>query len=158
MVMTESHLAHAVATFSELGIATAAVLLADVPKWRDTIKAAQDDPIEVENLKVQAKRLGRRWYFLLCFAELFSSSRVLYPLPFVAALLGIFALIGISFYPVVIGGWFSFLAFEREMLDRIYWAMAFASFVLAMVAAAAERTSAKLAEEAGETKKTPLGE
>lgn len=98
--MAESHLAHAVTMFSELSIAAATVLLADLPKWRGLIKAAEADPIELENLKVQAKRLGRVLYWLNCIAAKFPASAVQYSLPFIAFILGLLAAIGISHVPM----------------------------------------------------------
>ena len=154
--MTENHLAHAVATFSELGIATAAVLLADVPKWRDLIKAGQADPIEIESLAVQARRVGGIRYWLNLIADRIPTAGFLYSLPFVAFLLGIIALIGISHVPTRPFNLIETYGFEQEVLDIAYWWIALTSFGISMGAVVVERTNAKLAVEAGVTKGTHL--
>jgi hypothetical protein len=150
-----THLAHAVATFSELGIATAAVLLADLPKWRGLIDAGRADPIEVENLKVQAKRLGKIWYVLSCVAEKIPGDEVQYALPFVAFILGVLALVGISHVPMqpftYVESWF-----DGGQLDIAYWWMGLASFLVSMLSVVVERTNAKVAQAADKTIDTPL--
>lgn len=158
-MIPEQHLVHAVAVFSELGIATAAVLLADLPKWRGLIKAAESDPIEVENLKVQAKKLGRLLYWVNCIAARVPSAAIQYSLPFIAFFFGILAVVGISHVPMR-----PFTAIDAmigpdiETFDLIYWWMAFASFCISMLAVVVERTSAKVVAEADRAKDTPLDE
>ena len=150
---------HAVAVFSELGIATAAVLLADIPRWRGLIKAAESDPIEIENLKVQAKKLGKVFYWVNCLLVKMPTSAVLYSLPFFAFTFGVLAMVGISHVPT--RPFTTFDEFWRttpDTLDVVYWYIALGSFAISMIAVVIERTSAKLATDANKTKGASLEE
>lgn len=145
--MGETHIAHAVATFSELGIATGLVWLGDVVKFRsnlvsDLVIAEESLRVTTEDFHAKAEgfngtiRLGiRTWmaarkyiylviiYFLLALLQC---------LPYICIGSGIYALFGISFYPSIpsfMPDILSCFSYTRETLDQIYFWMSFFSFM-----------------------------
>jgi len=154
----ETHIAHAVATFSELGIATATVLLSDITNWRNSVKKGHEDLVGASDLIVQARKLGTLAYFMnKILLERAWRRVILYLLPYFAMVLGFIALIGISFYPKPWFESFSLLAMEREKLETMYWWLALSSFVASWTAAVIEKNGAKLADAADESRKLTVG-
>lgn len=142
-MLAESHISHAIATFSELGIATASLLIVDAAKWRERVNAGSADPVERENWLVQARKLG--WLYTLFTQIAISSVKLIkygqYLLPFISFFLGFITLLGISFYPLTTSG---------ESLDSTYFGFAVGSFILSIVAAVIEQKQAKVAGRAAD--------
>lgn len=142
--MAETHIAHAVSTFSELGIATGLVWLSDVIKIRSNLEA--DLLIAEESLRVttedyHAKADGfdgairsgiRIWMFVRKFFYTKIISLLLGLLrwsPYLCIGFGVFALFGIAFYPTAPNFFPSFFFYRREVLDVIYFWVALLSFM-----------------------------
>ena len=140
----ESHIAHAIAVFSELGIAAASLLLADAAKWRIVAKDSGTDTVARNDLLIQAKKLGKFYYRVNCIL-LSRPIRffILYLAPLLAVFTGAYALIGISFYPTASSG---LLVFKQENINNVYLSMAVSSFLFSMVAAFFEKSNAMVAE------------
>jgi hypothetical protein len=156
----EANLAHATATFSELGIATASILIADIPKWREIVLVGEADPIEIENLNVMARHIGGIYYFFNMAANQFPRVKILFIAPFLAFFLGLYALIGMSLHPTICFSfsWLSIIAFDDSVLDTVYWRMSLVSFIIAMFCAVVERSGAKLSKDAAKKVKTDFKE
>lgn len=157
-MVPETHIVHATATFSELGIAAASVLLADLPKWRRLAGADQTDPIALNDLVVTAKRLGGLACQVVKIIAAIPSvlNAIIFIAPFLSVGLGVYALIGISFYPPLLldSVLTSWMATESATLDVVYWVMGFCSLLVAMFAAVMEQSRAKVVRAAQESTAT----
>ena len=135
----ELHAAHAIATFSELGIGAATLLIVDVARWRAKVKEKAADPIAFNDLCVQAKRMG--WVYQRIVAAMHSIGRVLdkilFLAPYASVAFGVFALVGISIHTT----------FE----ESTFWWCSIVSFALAFLAALVEKSGAKVSDSATAT-------
>lgn len=142
--MGETHIAHAVATFSELGIATGLVWLGDVVKIRSNIEAdlvVAEESLRVKTEDYHAKADGfdltissaiRGW--LICRKCVYTwLINLLLGLlrwsPYLCIGMGVYALFGISFYPLAPNFISPWISYSRETLDRIYFGISFLSFM-----------------------------
>lgn len=141
--MGETHIGHAIATFSELGIATGLVWLGDVVKFRSNLES--DLVVAEESLRVitqdyHAKadefdgliRSGiRLWIAVRKYTYIALITSLLLLLqwaPYICIVLGIYALFGISFYPSATD-LLCASSCNRETSDQIYFRMSFISFL-----------------------------
>ena len=149
--MAESHIAHVIATFSELGIATSLVWLSDVVKLRTDLDAQlliaeESMRITTEECHAKAdqfskekklengmrsliyKRLRNRKYrYMFSIALLLGLLRWS---PYLCIGLGVYALFGIAFYPNAPYFLQAYFSFNKETLDLIYFGIAFLSFMV----------------------------
>lgn len=135
----ESHIAHAIASFSELGIGAATLLIVDVAKWRAKVSGMAADPIEFNNLCVQARKMNSLyvWHINLLHWVGEKGDTLLYFMPHISLVLGFYALSGISFQIPMIG-----------IGEGGYFGCAVFSFILSFIAAFVERSGAKVADGA----------
>lgn len=142
--MAETHIAHAIATFSELGIATGLVWLGDVVKLKsnlesDLVVAEEGLRITTDDYHTKADgfdgtiRSGiRLWIALRKFIYtkiIFIFLVLLRWSPYACIALGIYSLFGISFYLSAPGFMPAALTYSRDTLDKIYFGAAFLSFM-----------------------------
>lgn len=142
--MAETHIAHAIATFSELGIATGLVWLGDVVKLKsdlesDLIVAEEGLRITTDDYHTKADgfdgtiRSGiRGWITCRKFVytkTIFMLLALLRWLPYVCIASGIYSLFGISFYLSAPDFMPAVLIYSRDTLDKIYFVTAFLSFM-----------------------------
>lgn len=137
----ETHIAHAIATFSELGIAAGALWLSDIAKLRSDLDAqlvvaTESLRITTENYHTKASEIGglidtaiRKW---MAVRKRFYSLGIklllgyLHWSPPVCIGLGILALVGISFYPAI-------FPYSRESGNLIFFIMSLMSFTATFV-------------------------
>lgn len=138
----EPHIAHAIATFSELGIGTAALLIVDVAKWRTKVQGMAADPIAFNDLCVQARRMnGLYQKFIKTIHEIGKLfDKLLFSAPYISLTLGVYALFGISFHLPIVGAG-----------EVCYFWCSVSSFTLAFIAAIVEKSGAKVADGASAT-------
>lgn len=144
--MSETHIAHAIATFSELGIGSSFVLLTDVITDLRTELRAQLIIATESRRVIQSKyhdisagfdatlRILLRKYIWLR-EKLFNFMIVLFLgllqwSPYICVALGVFSLLGISFYPTAPDFIPPFLTFKREDIDLIYLQISLLSFMV----------------------------
>lgn len=147
-MVLEADAAHAIATFSELGIATSILLIVDVTRWRETVKAGLGGgPVSVIDLVNEAERRGwlfacalkvARWGYNFHHGAKF---QVLWRLPFVSLALGMIALIGIA----------TIRGFEEPA-----FMMSISSFLLSLIAAFIEKLNVRVKKAADETRDTVI--
>ncbi|MDP3598379.1 MAG: hypothetical protein Q8S75_15425, partial [Nitrospirota bacterium] len=142
--MSESHIAHAIATFSELGIATGLLWLTDLVKIRSSLKSAL--LIAEKNLRItrdddRAKaKLGfdramgrwicvliaaRSWFYTLCIKVL---KWLLQWSPYFCIGFGIFALLGIS----ILNSFSDYLP-AAILSERVYFIFSLLSFLVILL-------------------------
>ncbi len=155
--MSETHIAHAVATFSELGIAASIVWLSDVVKFRSALekefavadythRIASDDYIEKSNGFSGVLRILIRVWMpirkLIYTGVIGFLLWLLHRSSFICLAFGIFALMGISFYPSACSFTPAFLIYDHKTLDKIYLGMSFLSFLVVCLPLLPRLTSA----------------
>lgn len=138
--MPEKHITHAIATFSELGIATASIVIADIPRWRGLVQAHSVDPIDVENVTVMAKKIGGIYSFFIWLANKLPKNNFWIFTPFVSFAFGFIALLGISFCPAE-------TIFGTVKVEHVFWWLALLSFLSSMLCAGFEKSNDKVARE-----------
>lgn len=138
----ESHISHAIATFSELGIGAAILLIADVSRWRAKVQGMAADPIAFNDLCVQARRMSGiyQWFIKATHSFGMLLDKLLFIAPYISLVFGIYALFGISFQIQYIGS-----------SEICYFWCAFFSFLLSVVAAIVEKSGAQVADGVNQT-------
>ena len=145
-MVLEIEAAHAIATFSELGIATSILLIVDVTHWRETVKAALGGgPVSVTDLLNEAERKGFLYACALKIArwgdnfQHSAKSKLLLWLPFFSLTLGVSALIAIA----TISG----------AVEYAFW-VSLSSFLLSLIAAFIEKLNIRIKKAADEARDT----
>jgi len=144
----ETHIAHAIATFSELGIAAGALWLSDIAKLRSDLDAqlvvaTESLRVTTENYHAKASEIGgfidtairkgmaaRKLIYSFCIKLLLG---FLHWSPPMCIGLGVLALVGISFYPTVPDFMPSFFSYSRESGSLIFFIMSLMSFTATFV-------------------------
>lgn len=130
----EPHIAHAIASFSELGIGAATLLIVDLARWRAKVNGMAADPIAYNDLCVQARKMNFIYQKQInAIGKLFDG--FLFIAPYISLFLGLYALLGISFIIPIIGS-----------DDACYFWCSFISFILSFIAAIVEKSGAKVAD------------
>ena len=143
--MSETHIAHAIASFSELGIAAGVVWLVDVIDLREELAAQllvakESRRVTQASYTIKAKGFDATLSFLIrsflycretCFSGLVAFLLgLLHWSPLVCIALGIYALVGISFYPTAPDFLPSCCSFDQGTLDTVYFIMSVLSFMV----------------------------
>ncbi len=132
---------HAIATFSELAIATSSVLIFDFANWKKKINTLQNDPIAVNDSILQARKMKRSQLYVYAIKasnmleKIFSW--IIRWAPRVSLLLATAALFGMSFY-------------HQDLL--VFFYLAFFAFCLALVSGWIEKSNSAIVENIDQAK------
>lgn len=146
--MAETHIAHAVATFSELGIGAGLVWLSDVVSLRSDLNAQlivakETRRVTQEDYDKKADgfdpTIGSLIRIIVLIREKFFACIISFLLglirwlPYICVGLGVYALFGISFYPTAFNFFPKFLSFDRDALDVVYFVISVLSFAVVSI-------------------------
>lgn len=150
--MSETNIAHAIATFSELGIGAGLVWLGDVVSLRagltaQLIVAKESRRVTQADYDTKADgfdpTLGAFIRAFMWIRETFFSSIIAFLLgllrwsPYCCIGFGVYALFGIALYPTAFNMTPSFFIFNPEVLNLIYFTMSILSFIVVCIPAVA---------------------
>ncbi|KAF3982074.1 MAG: hypothetical protein HFP81_01935 [Methylococcales symbiont of Hymedesmia sp. n. MRB-2018] len=143
--MYDTHIAHSISTFSEIGIVASVAMLFEVIPLQKKIKS--DLLIAIESQRVTQADYHEKangfplWvskiiHFILIFQDFLLKSFIkilliiIKILPAISIVLGAWALFGIAFYPPVLSSmslFTQYISFERKEIDAVYFTMSLVS-------------------------------